>query len=139
MVIPRASGAEKWRPIVLLGAAAAVLAAVGLVLGVAQGLPFLNGGRTLEVSLVAKQLKFNGNNPPLEARRGDTLRVVLRNDEAAGIPHDLVISGPGGLKSQPVAPGETQTVTFRASQTGVYHYSCSLHPGLMDGRLIVRP
>jgi plastocyanin len=93
----------------------------------------------VEVALIAQGLKFNDTNPPLEVRRGETLRLLIRNAEPGGIAHDLVITGPGGLKSQPIPPGETQVVTFKPSQSGIYHYSCSLHPGLMDGRLIVRP
>ena len=134
------SARGSWRhPRVLLGAGAAILTAAALVLGVTQGMPSLSGGRTVEIALVAKDLKFNGTNPPLEIRRGDSLRLVVRNAEPAGIAHDVIISGPGGLRSKPIAPGETQVLSFKPSQAGVYHYSCSLHPGLMDGRLIVQP
>jgi len=134
-----ARGIGRRRPVVLLGAAAAVLAAAAVVLGMAHGLPALNGGRTVEIALVAKNLKFNDTNPPLEVRRGDSLRLVVRNAEPTGITHDVIISGPGGLRTTPIVPGETQVLTFKPSHAGVYHYSCSLHPGLMDGRLIVRP
>jgi len=134
-----ARGTGLRRPVVLLGAVTAVLAAAAVVVGMAQGWPALNGGRTVEIALVAQGLKFNGTNPPLEVRRGDSLRLVVRNAEPAGIAHDVIISGPGGLKSKPIAPGETQVLSFKPSQAGVYHYSCSLHPGLMDGRLVVRP
>lgn len=134
-----AMGPRRRRHVVLLGVAAAFLVATAVALGTAQGLPWINGGRTVEVVLVAQGLKFNGTNPPLEVRRGDRLRLVVRNAEPAGIPHDVIISGPGGLRSKPIVPGETQVLTFKPSQAGVYHYSCSLHPGLMDGRLIVRP
>lgn len=138
--VPRpARGAGGRRRLLLLGAAAAILGAAALALGAAQGLPWLSSGQTVEVALVARNLKFNETNPQIEVRRGDTVRLAVRNAEPAGIAHDLVIAGPGGLISKAIAPGETQVLTFRPSHAGVYHYSCSLHPGLMDGKIIVRP
>lgn len=127
------------RPLALLGLAAAILSAAALALGGVRGFPWLQGGETLEVSLVARDLKFNGTNPRIEIRRGDTLRLVLKNAEPAGIAHDLVIAGPGGLTSKRLGPGETEVISFTPSQAGVYHYSCSLHPRLMDGEIVVQP
>lgn len=133
-----ARGTARRRPLVLLGAAAAVLSAAALAVGGVQGFPWSKGGQTVEISLVARNLKFNETNPRIEIRRGEILQLALTNAEPAGIAHDLVIAGPGGWTSKPIAPGETEVLTFKPSQAGVYHYSCSFHPRLMDGEIVVR-
>ncbi len=138
-MLAAARHAGRRRPLMLLGAGALVLSAVAFGLAMAQGLPWLRGGQTVEVALVARNMKFNETNPRIEVRLGDTLRLAVENDEPARIAHDLVIAGPGGLTSRPIGPGETQVLTFKPSEPGVYHYSCSLHPRLMDGEIVVRP
>jgi len=138
-MLAAARHAGRRRPLVVLGAGALILSAVALGLGMAQGVPWLQGGQTVEVALVARNMKFNETNPRIAVRLGDTLRLAVQNDEPAGIAHDLIIAGPGGLTSRHIRPGESQVLTFRPSTPGVYHYSCSLHPRLMDGEIVVRP
>jgi len=133
------SAAARRRSSVRLAAVAGALVAVGAILGATWSVSWFQGGQTIEVAMVARHLKFNQTNPRIEMKLGDILKLALTNAEPAGIPHDLVIAGPAGITSQPLAPGETQVLTFKPSQPGVYHYSCSLHPRLMDGAIVVRP
>lgn len=93
---------------------------------------------TREVLLVAKGVRFNEVNPPILLRQGEAVRLIVRNEEPPGIAHDFVITGPKGKASAILKPGESQSVLFSADREGIYSYSCSLHPGLMHGQIIVR-
>lgn len=131
--------ARRRRSLLFLAVAGLGLSAGALVLGGVSRFAGPHRGETAEISLVAQNLRFNETNPPIEMRLGDTLRLVVTNAEAGGIAHDLIIAGPAGLTTNRLQPGETQMVTFAPSRPGVYHYSCSLHPRLMDGQIVVRP
>jgi plastocyanin domain-containing protein len=89
--------------------------------------------------LQARAGKFNEVNPTLEVRRGVPVELTVRNQEPGAILHDFVLVGLGVRTPKPLQPGEVSVLRFTPSQAGVFAYTCSLHPGLMDGRLIVRP
>lgn len=120
-------------------------AVAGLILFLLVALAVLHGPTlatrtppSREVLLVAKGVRFNDVNPPIPLRVGETVQLVVRNDEPPGVAHDLVITGPKGKASAIVKPGESQSIVFSADREGIYSYSCSLHPGLMHGQIIVR-
>lgn len=91
------------------------------------------------ILLRAEAGKFNGSNPTLEVRRGAPVEITVRNDEPAAIPHDFALVGLDLRTPKPLQPGESATLRFTPSRSGEFAYTCTLHPGLMDGRLIVRP
>ena len=61
----------------------------------------------------------------------------MRNEEPEAVPHDFFVAGLG-LATGVLAPGKAATIAFAARQAGSYSYGCTLHPRLMDGRVIVR-
>lgn len=89
--------------------------------------------------LRAEAGRFNGSNPRLEVRRGVPVEITVRNDEPGGIPHDFALVGLGVKTPGLLQPGESTTLRFTPSRSGEFAYTCTLHPGLMDGRLVVRP
>jgi len=91
------------------------------------------------IQLQAKAGKFNEVNPTLEIRRRVPVEITIRNDEPEAIPHDFVLVGLGVKTPKAIQPGEVSTLRFTPSQAGEFAYTCTLHPGLMDGRLVVRP
>lgn len=91
------------------------------------------------INLQAKAGKYNEVNPTLEVRRGVPVEITIRNDEPGAIPHDFVLVGLGVKTPKAIQPGEVSTLRFTPSHPGEFAYTCTLHPGLMDGRLIVRP
>ena len=105
----------------------------GIVLGKGQ----LASPQT--ITLQAKAGKYNEVNPTLEVRRGIPVEITIRNEESGAIPHDFVLVGLGVKTTKTLQPGEVSTLRFTPSQAGEFAYTCTLHPGLMDGRLIVRP
>jgi plastocyanin len=127
------------KTMLFLALACAFLVAGGLTIGkrVVLGKGQLPPPQT--ITLQAKAGKYNEVNPTLEVRRGVPVEITIRNDEPGAIPHDFVLVGLGVRTPKSVQPGEVSTLRFTPSQTGEFAYTCTLHPGLMDGRLIVRP
>ncbi len=113
-------------------ALAAVAVGQNVVLGKSNSAP-------QHIFLRAEAGKFNGENPTLEVRRGVPVELTLRNEEPAGIPHDFLLVGLDVRTPKALQPGESTTLRFTPSHSGEFAYTCTLHPGLMDGRLIVRP
>lgn len=122
-----------------LALAGTLLVAGGLTIGkgVVLGKGELPPPQT--ITLQAKAGKYNEVNPTLEVRRGVPVEIIIRNDEPGAISHDFVLVGLGVKTPKAIQPGEVSTLRFTASRAGEYAYTCTLHPGLMDGRLIVRP
>lgn len=67
------------------------------------------------------------------------MEIPISKDEPGGIPHDFALVGLDLKTPKPIQPGESATLRFTPSRSGEFAYTCTLHPGLMDGRLIVRP
>ncbi len=87
--------------------------------------------------LEARNTRFNERKPTLEVRRGTPVEIVVRNTEAGAVPHDFTISGLD-VRTGILQPGDSATLRLTPTRPGEYSYSCTLHPGMMDGRLLVR-
>jgi plastocyanin len=120
-----------------LAAACSLLVAGGLTIG--KGVVLGKNSAPQLIHLVAKDAKFNDANPTLEVRRGVPVKITIRNDEPEAVLHDFVLVGLGVKTPKAIQPGEVSTLRFTPPQAGEFAYTCTLHPGLMDGRLIVRP
>ena len=67
------------------------------------------------------------------------MEIPISKDEPRAIPHDFILVGLEVRTPKLPQPGESATLRFTPSRSGEFAYSCTLHPGLIDGRLIVRP
>lgn len=78
-------------------------------------------------------------NPTLQARLGDTVRIVLVNGE--DLEHDLFVMGLEGHAEHVRETGETSETTLRADERGSFEYLCTV-PGHrqagMHGVLVVK-
>jgi plastocyanin len=124
-------------------AAMAVLfvAVVGLL--PAMTLPLENAARAREVTLVARDMAFyfendlKTANPVIEARPGETIRVVLANRDR-GMTHDFAVPA-SEAAIDALDWNEEAAVTFNVpDEPGTYEYVCRPHLLMMRGRLIVR-
>jgi plastocyanin len=76
-------------------------------------------------------------NPTLEARPGETLRIVLVNRDR-GLTHDLSVPAAGAATKR-LAWNAQDEITFDVPETpGTYEYVCRPHALMMKGRLVVR-
>jgi plastocyanin len=101
--------------------------------GSASGEP---SGETVEITVgtdTGADLKFDP--AELTVKAGADVRVTFEN--RASVPHNLTFQAPVSVAtSTVVAPGTSETVTFKAPAAGEYSFVCTLHPG-MGGKLIV--
>ncbi len=119
-----------------------VAAVVALFVGVAGLLPVMTKPRAREITLVAKEMAFyrDGDggtaNPVIEARAGETIRVVLVNRDR-GLTHDFAV--PAAEASTDLLEwNERDEVTFDVPETpGTYEYVCRPHLLMMKGTLRV--
>ena len=115
----------------LAGAAAALLV---LALGIWLALLQQRAAPVHEVFLVAQGGRFD--RALIEVRAGGRVRLTIVNQERDAISHDFAIAALG-VKSPLIEPGREVTITFTAKQPGSYVFGCTIHPRLMDGKLIV--
>lgn len=87
--------------------------------------------------------------PFLRVREGDTVVLTLTNDPSSLHHHSIdlhAVTGPGGGHAVTmVAPGESKTLTFKATQPGLFVYHCA-EPNVpshmthgMYGLILVQP
>ena len=75
-------------------------------------------------------------NPVLRVRRGERLRVTLRNEDR-GIPHDFAVPA-AGAATRLLNWNEEDDVVFDApEEPGAYEYYCNPHRLMMQGTLQV--
>ena len=118
-----------------------VLLAVCLIVGTL--IPVMSRTETREIHLVARDMAFyladdpRTANPTITVSAGETVRIVLRNDER-GISHDFAL---------PIADASTRTLAWSEqgevtvtvpSQPGTYEYVCRPHRAMMRGVIKVQ-
>jgi len=125
----------------LLGSAALVAAVLALVTVTLRAAPAGRGREARhpvrELVLSARGVAFAEVNPTLEFRAGETVRIVVRNDDD-GVTHSFALPG---LDPQVtvLAPGESVAYEITPDAPGTFEYVCPLHLPLMKGRVEVTP
>jgi len=119
-----------------------VAAVVVLFVAVAGLLPVMTKPRAREITLVARDMAFyrdgggTAANPVIEARAGETIRVVLVNRDR-GITHDFAVPAVEA-STDAIDWNEQDEVTFDVPDTpGTYEYVCRPHLLMMKGTLRV--
>lgn len=120
-----------------------VAAVVVLFVAVAGLLPVMTRARAREITLVAEDMAFyrEGDartaNPVIDARAGETIRVVLVNRDR-GVTHDFAVPAVDA-STDVIDWNERDEVTFDVpDEPGTYEYVCRPHLLMMKGKLIVR-
>jgi plastocyanin len=120
-----------------------VLAAVLVIVALATGAIALSarGSGPREIRIVARDMTFyvegqTDANPTLHLRAGETVRLVLRNDDE-GMTHDFAISD-WKAATKRIEAGEEAVVTFRVpDQPSAQSYKCRPHSAIMRGTILV--
>ena len=120
-----------------------VAAVAVLFVSVVGLLPVMTTSRAREITLIAKDMAFyvDGDlktaNPVIEARAGETIRIVLLNRDR-GIIHDFAVPAVDAATDR-IDWNEQDTVTFEVpAEPGTYEYVCRPHLLMMKGQIIVR-
>jgi plastocyanin len=120
-----------------------VTAVVVLFVAVAGLLPVMTKPRARQITLVAKDMAFyresdaGAPNPVIEARAGETIRILLLNRDR-GITHDFAVPALEA-STDAIDWNEQDEVTFDIpDKPGTYEYVCRPHLLMMKGKLIVR-
>lgn len=99
-------------------------------------------GPPRELVLVAKEVVFRDTtqpsqiNPTLVLKRGQPVKLVVRNEEPGSVLHCFIIGGLEVKTSRSLSPGESEALTFTPKQKGSFAYACLMHPA-MSGRILV--
>jgi plastocyanin len=131
---------KKHRSRLLLSLAAALTIATSLA---ATVLRWGADPTTDEMTLVGRDVAFwlagqqDHPNPTLELSKGKPVKLVVRNDEPEKVLHCFTIGGLDVKTTRDLATGESETLVFTPSETGVFTYACLMHP-MMAGKVIVR-
>ena len=91
----------------------------------------------LEIQLEANGTAFGKNNPTIEARAGERVRIVVRNTDP-GVLHSIAVPSLG-METVDVSSGEEAVIELVADEPGTYEYACSYHLPLMKGKIVVKP
>lgn len=120
-------------------ALAVVIAASAIAFGAIALSARGDGAR--EITVVVRDMNFylDGQtevNPTLRVRAGETVRVVLRNEDE-GMKHDFAIPG-WSAATRRIESGEETSVTFRVpAQASSQSYTCRPHSSIMQGTILV--
>lgn len=96
-------------------------------------------GGPREIRVVVRDMNFylDGQpeaNPTLRLRAGETVRLVLRNDDE-GMKHDFAIPG-WKTATKKIESGEEASVTFRVpGGASSQSYTCRPHASIMQGTI----
>ena len=124
-----------------VSAKAVAIAAAILIFG-AGLLPVMTKSPARQITLVARDMAFfvegdSTANPVIEAKAGETIRVVLRNRDR-GFTHDFAVPA-ADAATDTLNWNEEDDVTFEApKEPGTYEYVCRPHLVMMKGTLRVR-
>jgi plastocyanin len=76
----------------------------------------------------------------IAARQGDTVTINFYNLQKPGTSkHSFIIHDGSYNIDRELDPQQNTTITFKATQAGVFQYFCKYHPPSMTGQLIVLP
>jgi plastocyanin len=121
-----------------------VIAAAVVAMVVGAFIPLLSKAPSREITLVARGMAFyNADdprvpNPTIEVRAGETVRLVLRNEDR-GLTHDFAAPALAAAVDL-VSWNETGEITLAVpDQPGTYEYFCQPHRLMMRGTIRVLP
>ena len=87
------------------------------------------------VLLLMKDNKFNVTNPDITVKINQPLKITIANQDFRK--HDFIIDELN-INTGFISSGQDFTTIIASDKIGSYRYYCSIHPGIMEGKIIVK-
>jgi plastocyanin len=87
------------------------------------------------ILLVMKDNKFNVTNPDITVKINQPLKITIANQDFRN--HDFIIDELN-INTGIISSGQDFTTIIASDKIGSYRYYCSIHPGIMEGKIIVK-
>jgi plastocyanin len=85
--------------------------------------------------LLMKDNKFNVTNPDITVKVNKPLKITIANQDFRK--HDFIIDELN-INTGFISSGQDFTTIIASDKIGSYRYYCSIHPGIMEGKIMVK-
>ena len=119
----------------------AIIAMSFIVVGSLWGIGNLISHNTTQLSksegilLLMKDNKFNVTNPDITVKINQPLKITIANQDFRK--HDFIIDEMN-INTGFISSGQDFTTIIASDKIGSYRYYCSIHPGIMEGKIMVK-
>jgi plastocyanin len=119
----------------------AIIAISFIVVGSLWGIGNLISHNTTQLSksegilLLMKDNKFNVTNPDITVKVNQPLKITIANQDFRK--HDFIIDELN-INTGFISSGQDFTTIIASDKIGSYRYYCSIHPGIMEGKIMVK-
>jgi plastocyanin len=86
------------------------------------------------IILLMKDNKFNVTNPDITVKINRPLKITIANQDFRK--HDFVVDDLN-INTGFISSGQDFTTVIASDKIGSHRYYCSIHPGIMEGKIIV--
>ncbi len=87
------------------------------------------------ILLLMKDNKFNVTNPDITVKINQPLKITIANQDFRK--HDFIIDELN-INTGFISSGQDFTTIIASDKIGSYRYYCSIHPGIMEGKIMVK-
>ena len=87
------------------------------------------------VLLLMKDNKFNVTNPDINVKVNQPLKISIANQDFRK--HDFIVDELN-VNTGFISSGQDFSTLIASDKEGVLRYYCSIHPGTMEGKIIVK-
>jgi plastocyanin len=119
----------------------AIIAISFIVVGSLWGIGNLISHNTTQLSksegilLLMKDNKFNVTNPDITVKVNQPLKITIANQDFRK--HDFIIDELN-INTGFISSGQDFTTIIASDKIGSYRYYCSIHPGIMEGKIMLK-
>ncbi len=86
------------------------------------------------IIMLMKDNKFNVTNPDITVKINQPLKITIANQDFRK--HDFIVDDLN-INTGFISSGQDFTTLIASDNAGYYRYYCSIHPGIMEGKIIV--
>ena len=86
------------------------------------------------VLLLMKDNKFNVTNPDIDVKVDKPLKITIANQDFRK--HDFIVDDMN-INTGFISSGQEVTTVIASDKIGSHRYYCSIHPGIMEGKIII--